>query len=390
MLVSEAALAVLLLVGAGLLIRSLVRLIQVDGGYEPSKVLTAQLFLPAVQGEEVRSTALVNTLMARLQASPGVVAAGAANMAPFGNSTAISGFTLPAGGPGGEPTVARANTWMVTPGFGPALGLGQERSFPPGRRSHVRHAGAGGERGVRAPVSCGRQARGGPEVYGILASGDDETMTEIVGVVDNVLKDGPSRPPQPEIYLAAGSYGREAAAQVFLLVRTAGDPLPLAPNLRRLVREIEPRAALDEVDRLTHRLSAAVAQPRFAALVLAVFAALALILAAIGLYGVLSYGVSQRRREMGVRAALGATRARLLRLVLREGLVLTVAGLALGLGAALAVTRLMASLLFGVEPLDAVAFSVAPLAMLGVAIFACLEPARRAAEVDPAEALRSE
>ncbi len=178
--------------------------------------------------------------------------------------------------------------------------------------------------------------------------------------------------------------------QPFLLIRTTGDPLALAPDLRRLVREIEPRAALDNVDLLENRLSASVAQPRFAALGLAVFAVVALALAATGLYGVLSYSVSQRRREMGIRAALGATRAGLQLLVLREGLTLTVAGLAIGLGAALGVTRLMESLLFGVTPLDAVAFTAAPLALLVVAAAACLIPSERAAAADPAEALRSE
>ncbi len=211
LLVSEAALAVLLLIGAGLLIRSFARLIQVDGGYEPSNVLTAQLFLPAVEGEEVRSTALVNTLMARLQALPGVVAAGAANMAPFGNSTAISGFTLPAGGPDGEQTVARANTWMVTPGFGQALGLRVKsgRFLQAGDLTSGTQAMVVNEEFVRLFLADGKPAVG-RRYTGILARGDDETMTEIVGVVDNVLKDGPSRPPQPEIYLAAGSYGREA------------------------------------------------------------------------------------------------------------------------------------------------------------------------------------
>jgi ABC-type antimicrobial peptide transport system permease subunit len=176
----------------------------------------------------------------------------------------------------------------------------------------------------------------------------------------------------------------------FLLIRTTGDPLALAPELRRLVHEVEPQAALDGVDLLTNRVSESVAQPRFAALVLSVFAAVALLLAATGLYGVLSYSVSQRRREMGIRAALGSTRAGLQRLILREGLTLTVAGLAIGLGAALGVTRLMASLLFGVTSLDAVSFAAAPLALLGVAAAACLIPARRAAAVDPAEALRGE
>ena len=148
--------------------------------------------------------------------------------------------------------------------------------------------------------------------------------------------------------------------------------------------------ALDGVDLLTHRLSAAVAQPRFAAAVLTAFSALALVLAATGLYGVLTYNLSQRRREMGIRVALGATRAGILRLVLREGLAITAAGLVLGIGAAWGVTRVMRSLLFGVTPTDPASFVIAPLALLAVALIACLLPARRASVVDPAEVLRSE
>ena len=391
LLVAEAALAVLLLVGAGLLLRSFAQILRVDGGYEPSNVLTAQLFLPMTAGgagEEVRGTAAVHALLERVAALPGVAAAGAANMAPFGGSTTITGFSLP-GGPDGAPTVVRANTWVVTPGFGQALGLRVKsgRFLAAGDVASGTQALVVNEELVRLFLSDGRPVVGRrfPAIHSKKGG-----VAEIVGVVGNVLKDGPRRAPQPEIYFAAGSSEVDLRSHAFLLVRTAGDPLALAPELRRLAGEAVPRAALDEVGSLTGRFSAAVAQPRFAALVLAAFAALALALAAVGLYGVLSYGVSQRRREIGVRSALGADKERLLRLVLWEGLALTVAGLALGLGAALAATRWMASLLFGVQPLDGVTFAAAPVVMLGVAAVACLIPANRAAGIDPAEALRSE
>jgi predicted permease len=389
LLVAEAALAVVLLIGAGLLARSFGELLAADGGYNPEHVLTAELFLPDAGENPTRNMEIVDAILARLRALPGVAAAGAANMAPLGSSTSIRGFTLPAGRPGGEPAMVQANAWIVTPDFGRAAGLHVRsgRFLEAGDVSAGTQALVVNEELVRLYLNDGRPVVG-RRWTGVL--GTDQQVTEIVGVVANVLKDGADRPPQPEIYLAAGRTSGGAFQQPYLLVRTTGDPLALAPDLRRIVREIEPHAALDDVDRLTHRLSAAVAQPRFAALVTSVFAALALLLAATGLHGVLTYSVSQRRREMGIRGALGATRAGLLGLILREGLILTVAGLAIGLAASLGLTRLMASLLFGVTPFDAISFAAAPLALLGVAAAACLIPAYRAAAVDPAEALRSE
>lgn len=386
LLVAEAALAVVLLVGAGLLARSFAQLLHLDGGYDPEHVLTAQLFLPDAGEDPARNAEVVDAVLERLRALPGVTAAGAANMAPLGNSTAIRGFTLPTGN---EPAMIRATAWTVTPDYGRALGLRVKsgRFLEDGDVNAGTQALVVNEELARLYFTNGQPVVG-RRWKGVL--GPEDRVTEIVGVVANVLKDGPDRPPQPEIYLAASRSTGRAFQQPYLLVRTTGDPLALAPDLRRLVREIEPRAALDDVDRLTGRLSEAVAQPRFAALVTTIFAALALFLAATGLYGVLTYGVSQRRREMGIRGALGSTRAGLLRLILREGLALTVTGLVIGLGVAAGVTRLMQSLLFGVNPLDAVAFAAAPLAMLAVAVAACLIPARRAASVDPAEALRSE
>jgi putative ABC transport system permease protein len=391
LLIVEAALAVVLLIGAGLLIRSLVRLVQVDGGYHPDHVLTAQLYLPDAEEEPVRNVALVGTLLERLKALPDVVAASASNMAPLGGMTAIMTFNLPPAGPGREPVRVRASDWVVTPDYGRALGLRiqQGRFLEPGDVASGTQAMVINEELAHQYMKDGKPVVG-RRLTGILNKDDSGLVTEIVGVVGNVLKDGPDQTPQPEVYFVARDSQRGMFTQPYLLIRTQGDPLALAPELRRLVREIEPRAALADVDLLTHRVSASVAQPRFAALVLSIFAAVALILAATGLYGVLSYSVSQRRREMGIRAALGSTRAGIVRLVLREGMVLTVAGLAIGLGTALGATRLMASLLFGVTALDALSFATAPLALLGVAAAACLSPARRAAAVDPAEALRSE
>jgi ABC-type antimicrobial peptide transport system permease subunit len=159
--------------------------------------------------------------------------------------------------------------------------------------------------------------------------------------------------------------------------------------VRGLLRELEPTAAVETVT-LSQRVAASVDQPRFAATVLAAFALLALLLASVGLYGVLSYGVSQRRRELGVRAALGAARSDLVGLVMREGLIVTGAGLAAGIGGAMALTRFMQGVLFGVAPLDAVSFVAAPAVLAFVAAAACLVPARRAAAINPADALRLE
>jgi ABC-type antimicrobial peptide transport system permease subunit len=160
--------------------------------------------------------------------------------------------------------------------------------------------------------------------------------------------------------------------------------------VRRAVMDVDSRLALDHMSALSDKVSASVATPRFAAALLAGFAGVALLLAAIGLYGVLSYGVSERQREMGVRAALGASRGRIVALVVREGLIVVTAGLVVGLAGAAASSRLMEAALFGVTPLDPLSYLFAPAILLAVAVAACLVPARRASRVEPAEALRCE
>ena len=172
-------------------------------------------------------------------------------------------------------------------------------------------------------------------------------------------------------------------------VKTTGNPAAFAPQLRAAVRDVAPDAAV-EIEPLSNRFAESVGEPRFAMTILATFAILALALASVGLYGVLSYGVSQRRRELGVRAALGASRGRLIALVVGEGLAVTCIGLVVGLFGAGLVTRLMQGALFGVAPLDLLSFAAAPIALLPVAIVSAAVPALRAASTDPAAALRCE
>src|SRR5690606_37207445 len=211
---------------------------------------------------------------------------------------------------------------------------------------------------------------------------------EIVGIVADVLPGPLDGNREPQIYLPFGA--TDSITEITLAVKTASDPSALAPRIRSIVSTIEPSAAVDGVATLSGRLSASVGQQRFATAVLSAFASLALLLAATGLYGVLSYMVSQRRRELGVRAALGAGRSRLVSMVLRDGLAVTCVGLILGVLAAAAASRLVEGLLFGVTRLDAISYVAGPALLLLVAVVACLVPALRAAAVDPAEALRAE
>src|SRR6185436_20211543 len=269
LLAIEAAVAVMLLVGASLLVRSFVRLVNVDGGFDRARVLTAQIYLPDGRDREARNGALLETLLPRLQQVPGVVSAGAANMAPFGNSTSIVGFTLGPPGPDGQPSLARANSWVTTSGLARTLGIRmREGTFPTLADAAVNVEPMAVNREFsRLYLSDGKPVVG--RRYKGLLSRDVETV--IVGVTDNVLKDGLDRRPQPEIFrVPARAAGINR--QIFLAVRTEGDPVTVVPEVRRLLREVEPRAAIDSVSTLDTKLAAAVAQPRFAASVLASFA----------------------------------------------------------------------------------------------------------------------
>jgi putative ABC transport system permease protein len=346
----------------------------------------------AQAGRDGNNQAFVERLLPRVRALPGVVWAGAGNMSPLGNNTTVSGFSLP--GADGTTIAARATTYVVTPGYAEALRL----RLRDGRTFDERDFGAGiqpiivNEEFARTYFTDGRPIVG-RQFPSTTTSRDPAVKklpgAEIIGLVGNMLKDNLDGKPQNELYLLPTN-GNLIRRELHLVVRTSGDPTALIGMLRPLVAEIEPSAAVGAVGPLESRVSASVGQPRFAATVLGAVAFLGLLLSAIGLYGVLSYNVSERRREVGVRAALGASRQQLLAMVIRQGLGVTLIGLVIGLVGAAVLSDLLRSVLFGVEPRDVIAFATPPIVLLLVALIACIVPASRAASVDPAEALRAE
>jgi putative ABC transport system permease protein len=388
LLAAQAALAALLIVGTTLLGRSFSRLVHVESGYDVN-VLSAHVYMPPGAGSSPRSGQFVSAILDRLRSDPRVIAAGAGNMMPFDDTTWITGFTLPEDVGKGKPTRVRAINYQVTPGYADALGLRLHAGRWPGARDRTpgRRLILVNEEFVRQYVAgepvVGRQFRGGP------GKSAPDGIVEIVGVVADVLKDGNDQPPQPALYSVEPA-DAPPGDQVDIGIRAIGDPAALAPALRTAVRGASPQIALGEVMPLSDRLSAAVEGRRLATAALGVFAGLAIVLASVGLLGALSYAVSQRRRELGVRAAVGATRSNLIALLVREGLLRTVVGLTLGLGVAAEAAPLLQRFLFRVPPLDLLSFAAAPAILLPLAAIACLRPALRAAAIDPCVVLRSE
>ena len=386
LLIVEAALAIVLIVGASLLVRSFDRLISVDAGYAPASVLIAAVEMPE-GADDARTDRFIAQSLERLRQLPGVSAAGAGAMIPLMKQTAVGGFSVPAAVAGGKPTQGRARIYWVTPGYAEALGLRrlQGRFLADADRGAGTLATVVNEAFVRQHVAA-------PQVVGLRLPGlfgDDPAQTaEIVGVVGNVLKDGNDKAPQPELYFVHGARGQGISGGVKLVVRATGDPSALAPAVRTLVRDVDPEVVVDRVEPLAVSVAASMDGPRFASGIMSAFAGVAMLLAGIGLYAALAYSVAQRNRELGIRSALGAQRRDLLRLVLGEGLLVTVPGIVLGVLGAAGFTRLMQDLLFGVTPLDPIAFATAPLVLLATSVAACLAPALRAASADPAITLR--
>jgi putative ABC transport system permease protein len=210
---------------------------------------------------------------------------------------------------------------------------------------------------------------------------------EIVGVVADVKQNDLKEKDYPAVYLPHGTFPQSLMA---FIVRSSADPATLSASIRRRVADIDPELPIYDMETMSQAVSASVAQPRFYTLLLAAFAGLALLLAALGIYGVISYTVSQRTRELGIRIALGATNERIMRLVLGQGLALMAAGVAIGVLGALALMRVLSTMLFSVRTTDAATFIVVPVVLAVVAAIASYLPARRAARVDPVIAMRAE
>jgi predicted permease len=390
LVVAEMALSVVLLLGAGLMLRSLWALQHVDLGFAPEGVLTARLSLPETgYATPERVTSFYRQVLERVRSLPGVTRAGLIRSLPLGAQIGDWGLTIE----GYEPppgTHAKGDWQVATDGALEALGerLLRGRSFTAADTADAEQVALVNETMAATywpgADPLGRRMRmGGPE----------RPWMTVVGIVQNVRHNGIRAPIKEKFYRPHAQFqlsrGRPIRGMA-VVVKTAGDPLALAGPLRAAVRELDPNVPVAAVRPMTDVVAAALETPRLAGVLLGLFAALALVLSAVGIYGVLSYAVSQRTQEIGIRVAIGADQGRVLRLVLGGGLRLSLAGVALGSAAALALGRLLASQLHEVRPHDPLTFVTVPLLLLGIALAASYVPARRAARVDPIAALRAE
>jgi putative ABC transport system permease protein len=383
--VSQVALAVVLLAGAGLLGRSFWRLLSVDTGIHAERVLTARVSLPNARYEEPERRVVFNDeLFRRVDALPGVSAVGSVGWLPMTGDKSATGFTVvgrPAPEPGKEPG---ADVRSVGGDYFRVLGVPLVRG-----RLFTGADGAAAPRVFVVNQAFVREHFPGEDPIGrrVAVQWDGEPVGEIVGVVGDERESGPASEAAPAIYFW---HAQDPWNSFTLLARTSGEPAALSAAVAREVRAVDPLLPVDAVRPMTSVVSDVVARPRLNAVLLGAFSTAALLLAALGIYGVIAYAVSQRTREIGVRVALGATPRDVLRLVVGQGVRMTATGLGVGLLVSLAATRLMRSMLFGVEPSDPLTLA-AVLAVLGaVALLASYLPARRAARTDPLQALRAE
>jgi putative ABC transport system permease protein len=390
LVIAEVALAVMLVIGAGLMVRSLVRLTRVDPGFTAERVLTVRMLLSvATYGDVPRRAAFVDEVLARVRALPQVTAASSVHILPLlmQSGTGYHRVDRPAPEPG---AFVGGAVSVVSPGYFRTMGvpLKSGRDFTGSDRLDT-------PRVVIINETMARRLFPGENPLGkrldvswssILRTGKAPEW-EIVGVAADVRQEGLRADVGSHIYI---SHDQEPNLRASLVVRTAGDPLAVAASVRQAIRGLDPQQGVSDVEAMQTVMSESVAQPRLQTLLLGAFGALALIMACVGLYGVLAYSVEQRRREMGVRLALGAAPRGILRLVVGEGLRLTAAGVLGGLAAAFALTRYLATLLYDVQPHDTTVFAAVPLLLLCVAGLACWLPALRATRVDPASILRDQ
>jgi putative ABC transport system permease protein len=391
LVVSEIASCVVLLIGAGLLIRSFVRLGQVNPGFRSDHVLTMRISPPATRYPGLKLGLFYQQLVNRVSALPGVQSTGVSRFLPLSGNDGFANFQIEGQPPLATADQPRASFRAASPGYFAALGvpLLQGRLFD---RSDDQQTPKVALINARAAQLFWPQ--GDPVGKHILSGFDENKWSTIIGVIGNLKHAGLDAETNPETYYHylqippdAMNFAEQTMA---LVVRTTYDPAALITPVRDAVRMLDPDLPVFDVRTMEDIVQGSVAQPRFRTLLLTVFAALALLLAAIGLYGVIAYSVTQRINELGVRMALGAQRGDILSLVVAKGLRLALLGIASGLVVALAGARIVSNLLFGTSILDPVTFGTTCLTVLGVALIASLVPAFRATQVDPAVALRAE
>jgi predicted permease len=383
LILAQVALSVVVLVGAGLLLRSLEKLFAISPGYNPDNVLVAELELPMSKYDVTRSEAFYQQLLERLRALPDAQSVAIANFTPLSGSVSLSTFSVE--GQSVKPEeMTTTDTNTVSAGYHELMGIQllQGRSFNEQDRKGSPHVAIVNEAFAR------RYFQDGQALGKRVSLEADKPSVEIVGVTRNVKSFFLLSEDRPQIDLLAWQRGIGNPMRV--LARTRRGAASLAPAVRREVRGFDPGLAFFKTTTLKDDLRASISEQRMAAALISLFGLLALALTAVGLYGVISYSVERRVREIGIRMALGAQSSDVLKMVMREGAALIAAGLMIGLAGAWAVTRLIKGLLYAVSPTDPLTFIGIAILLIFVASMACYIPARRAAKVDPMIALKYE
>jgi len=384
-MVMEVALAIVLLAGAGLLIRSFVKLLEVNPGYRTDNLLTAQTSPPALWLQEGgRRNAFYREFLQRVSALPGVESAGLISHLPLTDFQLMGYLRLP-----GRPEFLNLDQpaipiGVVSEDYFRTIGIPLRAGRVFNERDHSES-----QRVVILSESLARSLFPNEDAVGkqVWMPGPGEDMSNVIGVVGDVRHQGLERDAIPQIYVP---YMQSELWSAAIVIRTTSDPLRLAAAVRNQALAVDPRAAVYDLQTMERRLATSMSSRRFNLLLLSIFALLALTLAAVGVFSVIAHAVTQRTYEIGVRMALGASSGKILRLFIGQGMTFVAIGIALGLAGAWALTRVMATLLFGVRATDPLTFAGCALLLSIIALLACYLPARRAMKVDPMTALRSE
>jgi putative ABC transport system permease protein len=383
LIVSEIALSLVLLIGAGLMIKSFIRLVHVNPGFETEHIATMRLSLPAAQYRTAPKRAMFfQQVITGLQGLPGIQSAGAISRLPLTSGNSSRGFNIE--GHAESNDTLNIDYRVISPDYFRSMGI----RLVKGRDidDHDNNPSSGvviinetmARRFWPNEAAIGRRVR---------LEGDENPWMEVVGIVADVKHFGLESQSKPEIYVP---YFIDPWPFMTVVVRSSSDLASLSAAIRDQVWSVDKDIPIPNIRTMNQLLSTSVAKPRFNMLLLGIFAAIALVLSAVGVYGVMSYSVVQRTHEIGIRMALGAAKPDVLKLVVGQGLKLLLIGIGLGLLAALALTRVLTTMLFGVEPTDPTTFALISVLLTIVALTACIIPARRATKVDPIVALRYE
>jgi putative ABC transport system permease protein len=385
LVVGEVALSLVLLIGAGLMIRSFVQILRTDFGIKPDNVMTMRLALSRDKNpEEKQRINFYQQVQSRIAALPSVTSVGAVNLLPMSGSNNSSNFQIVGQPPFPKATQPYTQVRVVTPGYFVSIGTALYSG-----RLFTERDNAQAPRVALVNEAFARRFLGGRESTKerITIGGENSPPLEIIGTVANVMNDDLDDPAEPGIYLP---HAQNPWFSMWLVIRANSEPTMLVSATRQEILALDPNQAISDIKTMQAVIDERSSPKKVMSWMMGIFAVIALILAAVGLYAVMSYIVAQRTHEIGIRLALGAGAGDVFKLVVGQGLILTLVGLTLGLAGAFALTRAMAQILYGVSATDPITFLGISLLLGAVALLACYIPARRATRVDPMVALRNE